>query len=258
MADPVTPITSRVRDLCLESPCRTNRSVDSGYGSLETSPTRSPTKKRSDRASTSLAARLVTLGVNSYDGNSSEESEPESESDSSRDGDAEPEIEASPYPAREQFATLPRVSRRRISRTDSYPLLPGPQGTHQRYGSDNTGLQGSSNKSMRFLDRFVPLRNHVIPGSEKLQTSKPLDELTPSERLVRHNRDAPDPFCFKRKALPPSPTELRKARRSAQNRTTLDATSHRRVDRVVSQCAHFYKSLRSFLWPKRLISHACR
>lgn len=240
MAGPVTPITSRVRDIRLDTPCRTNRSVDSGYGSLETSPTRSPTRTRSDRASNSLAARLESLSVNSYDGNSSEESESET-SKNDDDGNG-PGLNASPCAGREKSATLPRVSRRRISRTDSYPLLPGRHGTHQRYGSDNMGIQGSGTNSVKQLDRFVPLRDHVVPGYEKLQTTKPLDELTPSERLVRHNRDAPDPFCFKRQALPPSPTEARKTRRSG-NRTTLDAASHNRVDRVVSQNAHIAKLL---------------
>lgn len=240
MAGPVTPITSRVRDMRLETPCRTNRSVDSGYGSLETSPTRSPTRTRSDRASISLAARLDSLSVNSYDGNSSEESE--SETFGNDHNGYGPGPNASPCTGQEKPATLPRVSRRLISRTDSYPLLPARQGTHQRYGSDNMGIQGSSINSVKQLDRFVPLRDHVVPGYEKLQTTKPLDELTPSERLVRHNRDAPDPFCFKRQALPPSPTEARKARRSA-NGTILDAASHNQVDRVVSQNLHAVKLL---------------
>lgn len=238
MADPVTPIQSRVRDLCLDTPCRTNRSADSGYGSLETSPTRSPAKRRSDRASSSLAARLESLRVNAFDGNSSEEEE--EELDIPRNDNVGSAVHASSCSGPEKSATLPRVSRRRISRTDSYPLLPGRQSNyhHHRYGSDNTGIQVSSSKSVRHLDRFVPLRDHVVPGSEKLQTTKPLDELTLSERLVRHNRDAPDPFCFKRRALPPSPTELRKARRLGQNRTTLDSTSRSRADRVVSHHAH--------------------
>lgn len=233
MPAPVTPITSRVRDLCLDTPCRTNRSVDSGYGSLETSPTRSPAKRCSDRTSGSLAARLESLSVNSYDGNSSEESE----SDRSTINDAGPGLDNSPCAGREKSATLPRVSRRRISRTDSYPLLPGRQGAHQRYRSDNTGIHGSSTNSVKQLDRFVPLRDHVVPGYQKLQTTKPLDALTPSERLVRHNRDAPDPFCFKRQPMPPSPTEARKARRSG-NGTILDTASHSRADRVVSRSAH--------------------
>lgn len=234
MHNPVTLSTPRVRDLCLNSPFRTNRSVDSGYGSLETSPTRSPIKRRSDRASSSLAARIKKLSLNSYDGNTSEESEHEA----STDNDAESELNDSPCAGRNKFTTPPRMSRRRISRTDSYPLLPSHQTTHQRYGSDNLGIQGTSINSVKQLDRFVPLRDQVVPGSQKLRTTRPLDDLTPSERLVRHNRDAPDPFCFKRQPIPPSPTESRKARRSG-NGTTLDAASHVRTDRVVSHHTHY-------------------
>lgn len=240
----VTPINTRIRNLFLDTPCRTNRSVDSGYGSLETSPTRS---KRSDRTSGSLAARLESLSVNSYDGNSSEESE----------SGGPPGIDNSPCAGRDKSATLPRVSRRRISRTDSYPLLAARQGARQRYGSDNTGIHASTPNSVKQPDRFVPLRDHVVPGYEKLQTTKPLDALTPSERLVRHNRDAPDPFCFKRMPMPPPPTEARKARRLG-NGTTLDTASHGRADRVVSRSAHPTERLCGLWQHDRLITHASR
>lgn len=230
MAGLVTPITSRVRDLCLDTPSRASRSVDSGYGSLDTLPTTPSTKRQSDRASNSLAARLEILSVNSYDGNSSEQSQ----SDIVINGDDGAEVDASPCAGRDRSATFPRVARRRISRTDSFQCFPFGHGNHQRYGSDNMGLQGSSNSSVKMLDRFVPIRDHDISGYEKLQTTKALSELTPLERLVRHNRDAPDPFCFRRRALPPSPTEARKASRSS-NSTILDTATHSRVDRVVSQ-----------------------
>lgn len=229
MADAPTPVTPRVRQLCLDPPCRTDRSADSGYGSLETSPTRLPPRRRLDRKSLFLTARLDGLSLNSYDGNSSEESE----SDKANHDEPKPGASNIPSVACEKFATLPRVSRRRISRTDSYNLIPDRKNIHQRHGSDNTGITSSRVSSLKVLDRFVPLRDHETPGSSKLRTTKTLEELTPSERLVRHNQDAPDPFFFKRRALPPSPTEARKTRRSSQNRTVLDPTTGSRAERRV-------------------------
>lgn len=231
MADPVTPVASRTQQLFLEPLPRTGRSADSGYGSVETSPTRRPfVKSRVDRVIASISASVETVTPSSYDGNSSEESA----SSQTSHGDSDSEVVPSPSIDREKFATLPRASRRRISRTDSYPMALDRTSPHQRHGSDDTGLSGSRVSSLRALDRFVPMRDHGTPGSEKLRTTKPLEHLTPSERLVRHNQDAPDPFCFRRRALPPSPTEARKARRSSNSRTVLDMTSTHQPDRRVS------------------------
>lgn len=226
MAEPTTPITPRMQQLRLEPSPRTGRSVDSGYGSLETSPTRSLPKRCQNRTLSSLSTRLQSVNLHSYDGNSSEESEgsPEGESDS--------KIIRSLITVQEKCTTFPRVSRRQISRTDSFSMSPGRKSMHHRHGSDNTGLNGSKTSSLRALDRFVPLRDHATPGSEKLRTTKPLGDLTPSERLVRHNQDAPDPFCFRRRALPPSPTEVRKARASSHSRTTLDTSNFQTDNRV--------------------------
>lgn len=229
MAVPTTPITSRMRQLDLSSLPRTGRSADSGYGSLETSPIKSLQQRHSDRISLSLAARLESESLQSYDGTGSEASDSEGSGN-----DSEPEILGSPSAGREKFATLPRVARRRLSRTDSYPVQLDRPTYHPRHGSD-TGVPASRVGSLRALDRFVPLRDHSTPGSEKLRTSKPLEDLSPSERLVRHNQDAPDPFCFRRRPLPPSPTEARKARRPSQSRTVLDSSSQNQMDRVVSR-----------------------
>lgn len=240
MANPVAPATAatpRIQRLFVELSPRTGRSADSGYGSIDTSPTRatrSPVKSRVDRAASCLSAGLQSLTLTSYDGNSSEESK----SAESKHEDSETSITASPSINPEKLATLPRVSRRRISRTDSYPMLLDRNSAHKRHGSDNTGLASSRVSSLRALDRFVPMRDHATPGSEKLCTTKPLGDLTPSERLVRHNHDAPDPFCFRRRALPPSPTEARKARRSSNSRTVLDMNSRNQPDRRVSFPTH--------------------
>lgn len=230
MAPPITPLTSRMRQLGLDSLPRTGRSVDSGYGSVETSPTKSAANRRSDRTSLSWSARLGSESLQSYDGTGSETS------DSGRsDDDPEGHIFGSPSVASDRVATLPRAARRRISRTDSYPVqqLDSRIYHHPRHGSD-TALSSGRASSLRAPDRFIPQRDHSTPGSSKFRTSRPLEELSLSERLVRHNQDAPDPFCFKRRPLPPSPTEAKKSRRPSQGRTVLGTATHNQTDRRVS------------------------
>lgn len=227
MDDPATPITSRMRQLHHDSLPKTDRSADSGYASFEISaPKRSP-KRHSNRTSLSRVSRLGSESLQSCDGAGSESSGSED-----TDSDSEQLIFRSPCTGRERSATLPRASRRQISRTDSYPMLPEHQVHHPRHGSD-TAVIGSRASSLRALDRFVPLRDHNTPGSEKLRTTRPLEELTTSERLVRHNKDSPDPFCFRRRPLPPSPTESRKATRPGQSRTVLDPRFHNQGERRV-------------------------
>lgn len=230
MTLPTTPLTSRMRQLGLNNlPPRTGRSADSGYGSIETSPTKSPLDRRSNRTSLSLSARLGSESLQSYDGTGSEASD-----SAKSNNDFEPEIFDSPSVSSATFATLPRAARRRISRTDSYPVqhFDRPTYHHPRHGSD-TAVSPGRVSSLRALDRFVPLRDHSTPGSAKFRTSRPLEDLTLSERLVRHNQDAPDPFCFTRRPLPPSPTEARKSRRQTQGRTVLDTATHNQADRRV-------------------------
>jgi hypothetical protein len=228
MDDPVTPVASRMRQLHHDSLPKTDRSADSGYASFESSPTKECLKRRSKRTSLSLASRLESESLQSYDGTGSDTS-----GDKDTDIDSEQVIFSSPCTSGQRSATLPRTSRRQISRTDSYPMLPERQVQHPRHGSD-TAVTGSRASSLRALDRFVPLRDHKTPGSEKLRTTRPLEELTSSERLVRHNKDAPDPFCFRRRPLPPSPTESRKAARSGQSSTVLDPRFHHQEERRVS------------------------
>lgn len=233
MVDPVTPVTPRIQRLCLDPICRPGRSADSGYGSHKTSPTRNrqPVLRRLDRISLSLTSKSENLGLSSYDGNSSEESDTELCALEHEDSDGE--LPDSPCNGRGKFSTLPRTARRRLSRTDTCPLVPERRKTDRRHGSDNTGTISSRVNSLRTLDRFVPARNHATPGSEKLHTSRPMNELTLSERLVRHNQDAPDPFCFRRRAHPPSPSEMRKAARLRQSRTVLDPEGTQMDRRVV-------------------------
>lgn len=217
-----------MRTLHHDSLPRTDRSADSGYASFEASPLETRLRRHATRTSLSLVSRREDESLRSFDGTGSETSE-------ILDTDSDPEhvIVSSPCTGRQRSATLPRTTRRQMSRTDSYPVVSERHIQHPRHGSD-TAITGSRASSLRALDRFVPLRDHKTPGSEKLRTTRPLEELTSSERLVRHNKDAPDPFCFRRRPLPPSPTESRKAARSGQNSTRLDPRFHHQAERRVS------------------------
>lgn len=229
-----TPISPWAQLSSLGLVCRTGRSVDSGYGSIDTSPASRPYKPTDDRITPSI-------GLSLYDGTSSEESTSEPfESDV-----LEHETLRSPVAARERRATLPRMSRRQITRTESYPMTPVSRGLHHRGGSDTTAVNESRAGSVRALDRFVPIRDHTRPSSEKLRTTRALNDLSPSERLVRHNQDAPDPFYFRRRALPPSPTKARKARRPSQSGTVLAATSDNQPERraVSSLSSKFHRCM---------------
>lgn len=246
MDDPVTPVASRMRQLHHDSMLGTDRSADSGYASLETSHTKESLKRPLNRTSLSRVSRLESESLQSYDGTGSESS-----GTKTTNSDSEEAIFLSPCTGRGKSATLPRTSRRGMSRTDSYPMLPERQVHHPRHGSD-TAVIGSRASSLRALDRFVPLRDHKTPGSEKLRTTRPLEELTISERLVRHNKDAPDPFCFRRRPLPPSPTESRKAAtRLGQSSTVLDSRFHSQAERRVSCSMPPHKPWRHFFSPSR-------
>lgn len=225
---PVTPVSSRIRQIDHDSLPGSDRSADSGYASFEISPTKARLERHSARSLLSRSSRLEGESLQSYDGTGSEESGAENTGSDSKQGAI-----FTPCTGRRKSATLPRTSRRQISRTDSYPMLPDRQVHHPRHGSD-TAVIGYRARSLREPDRFVPLRDHKTPGSEKLRTTRPLEELTPSERLVRHNKDAPDPFCFRRRPLPPSPTESRKATRPGQSRTVIDPRSRNQAERRVS------------------------
>lgn len=243
MDDPVTPVSSRMRQLHHDSLPRTDRSADSGYASFEASPPKTRLKRHSNRASLSLVSRREDESLRSFDGTGSETSEI-----LDTDSDSEHVTVYSPCTGRQMPATLPRTSRTQLSRTDSYPVVSERHVQHPRHGSD-TAVTGSRASSLRAPDRFVPLRDHKTPGSEKLRTSRPLEDLTSSERLVRHNKDAPDPFFFRRRPLPPSPTEARKAARSGRSSTTLDPRFHHQAERRVS-CStppHAIGSILNFL-----------
>ncbi|PSR97335.1 hypothetical protein BD289DRAFT_459027 [Coniella lustricola] len=132
---------------------------------------------------------------------------------------------------RERSITLPRTATKCFTRAESYSITPVSRTSHHRCSSDSIAVTESRVSSVRAPDRFVPIRDHNRPSSEKLRTTQALNDLSPSERLVRHNHDAPDPFYFRPRALPPSPTEARKARRPSQGRTVLAANLDNQTER---------------------------
>ncbi|KAF6832179.1 meiosis-specific apc c activator protein ama1 [Colletotrichum musicola] len=52
----------------------------------------------------------------------------------------------------------------------------------------------SSSGSVRHADRFVPFRDPETPISSKIRVTKNIDDLSPTERLLRHHSAAPDFF----------------------------------------------------------------
>lgn len=227
---------------------RSGRSSDSGYDSRDQSPRKSisiiglghspdsayasqnqsPTKPIKDYTPSlqPIIAKLERL----YDGSSSEASD----SGHSNNEHDNPFILPKLPP---KSNTPPRAfSRLRASLSESSPAVQ-KEPNHPRHGSD-TAVTGKRISSLRTPDRFVPSRDPTTPGSEKMRTSKPPEDLTPSERLVRHNRDAPDPFCFRRKPLAPSLTAPR-GRVTSRNGTVLDSASQNanmRRERQVRPC----------------------
>lgn len=52
----------------------------------------------------------------------------------------------------------------------------------------------SNSGSVRHADRFVPFRDPETPISSKIRVTKNIDDLSPTERLLRHHSAAPDFF----------------------------------------------------------------
>jgi len=187
---PVTP-RPKIRHAFSDLDCFTDRSADSGYGSVECSPEKFASVATPE---TPTIPRLVDL----YDGNGSEAS---FDLDSGNCGDVSG---SSPTGhGRDQRATLPRGSVRHRPAL-SASLFRRTAKRVRRRGSDTSIL--STPDSLRSLDRFVPTRDPSTPSSQKFRTTKDPGELTPTERLLRHNRHAPDPFCYRRRSASILPT----------------------------------------------------
>lgn len=175
------PTAAQMRQV-IRNPCqRIYYSSDSGYGSIESSPTK-------------LSALTPSREIGSprrvihYDGNGSSH-----DSIDQFDGGDEDDVSSTPT-RQDKFSTFPRTPS--LTRPPQ-PFFAVGDGSRSRRGSDasySDRRRSQLGTRLSTPDRFVPGREPSTPNSDKFRTSKSPEDLTPGERLVRHERDAPDPF----------------------------------------------------------------
>ena len=153
-------------------------SSDSGYGSIDSSPT-----KLSTMTMTPSRGNISPRPMASFDGNGSSH-------DSIDQFDGGDEDESTPTPTRQaKFSTFPRTP----NLTRPRPAFAVGNGLRTRRGSDASASERRSSR-LGTPNRFLPGREPATPSSGRFRTSKSPEDLTSSERLVRHEKDAPDPF----------------------------------------------------------------
>lgn len=106
--------------------------------------------------------------------------------------------------------TLPKRSAR------SRPCLPASffsdsdtKLVRRNSNSNAVGVTRSAALSAHIQDRFIPYRSDSAIVVQKFRTGKAPHELTTSEKLLRHNGDAEDAFCYRRRRITPLAAELR-------------------------------------------------
>ncbi|KAK0639209.1 WD40-repeat-containing domain protein [Cercophora newfieldiana] len=73
----------------------------------------------------------------------------------------------------------------------------------------NIGLARHTARSQKHLDRFIPARSGQLNAAEKYRTAKEAHELSPSEKLLRHNGASEDAFCYRRRNITPLAADFR-------------------------------------------------
>lgn len=68
------------------------------------------------------------------------------------------------------------------------------------------------NHSLRTPDRFVPLRDSIVPVGDVYRVSKPVQKLSAAERLRRNEPSPSDPFVFRRQLVSPMASAARLTR----------------------------------------------
>lgn len=101
---------------------------------------------------------------------------------------------------RRRSATLPQRAPR------ARPALPA---SFYSFPRARFPQRGFNKTSPRYLDRFIPTRFQETTASERFRTSKPPQELTTSERLIRHSAATEDPFVYRRRVVTPLGPESR-------------------------------------------------
>lgn len=149
--------------------------TDSGYGSSESSPYSSPCPKHA--------------GLPSFDGSGSTDSTEASDD------------------TRPLLARSSTEEKRTRARSSSAPSPPTTEWNTDGASGD-VKRPGLERVNSRYTDRFVPVRDHDSPIAERFQASKPVEALSPAEKIVRNITASHDPFLSRRRAAHelPSPT----------------------------------------------------
>ncbi|OAA57962.1 WD domain containing protein [Niveomyces insectorum RCEF 264] len=220
VSPPSTPLTIRSRasgEPLTENDLSPFCSRDSGYGSESTSPEKPSTP-----------SNTLELGSYAFDGNSPDlfghlpdvPAVTEEDNDvGERDGGLpcateEKSLVRTPVKHRKS-SSLPKPQKGRCGLPVSFFSTPPPRiRKTQRSGSDSVFSTPSSDRSalasLRSPDRFVHPRDTTpttFSLAEKFQLSKFPDELTSTERVLRHNGATDDAFSFSPARFNPVPTD---------------------------------------------------
>lgn len=202
-------------------PCTSTSPADSGYGSAEPSPvslnepTTPPTSENHSRRSPN---ELWMLG----DGNGSEDVDEGSPTEvESEERPTARYLHRSPSPT---IAVAARrnggVTKRRKPHTlpfrsgPSRPRLPdsfvSDSGTTLPRRRSDIGLSRPRTSSViRAYDRFIPFRTQSTDTVERYKTGKDWKELTPKERILRHNDATDDAFVYRPRVETPMASDYR-------------------------------------------------
>lgn len=192
--------------------------ADSGYGSSFVTPKRLTTQLDSP-----LYSPLPKYGRFPYwDGNGS----PDNPSTSSNDTDSDDgkvfnddgdvftdtfgdvftatpaKDKGAPPKKRLRSATMPQ--RGSLSRRPTLPTSFYSEGS-LRSTKAGSGVRARRLKdhSLRIPDRFIPLRDSIVPISDMFRVTKTANKLSSAEKLRRDRTATPDPFVFRRQLVSP-------------------------------------------------------
>jgi hypothetical protein len=76
------------------------------------------------------------------------------------------------------------------------------------------GQRPSSSTSLRHLDRFIPARLQGTASTERFRTSKSPQQLTATEKILRHSGESEDAFVYRRRIVTPLAPEFRSLSRA--------------------------------------------
>lgn len=177
-------------------------STDSGYNSLETSPQKPAPGWEVD----------VRKYCDVFHGGHDSDEELESTEDEAEHKPFVPQTRPEAKPTHEDDTPKKTIPFRRLPSQKRPALPPGffsdSGGRLLRRASDAGSARGKR-ACPRFLDRFVPPRDHLTDPSLKFRTTRAPAELSPSEKLLRHAGATTDAFCFRLRRSAPMASDYR-------------------------------------------------